>query len=43
MGSCISGGGGRNVIYDFWYLGKHGDESDQDIKMFYFWLIYDQY
>ena len=42
MWSCISGGGGDNVIHDFWYLEK-GDEGDNNIKMLYFWLIYAQY
>ena len=24
MESCIAGGGGGNVIHDFWYLGEGG-------------------
>ena len=38
MGSCISGGGGANVIHDFWYLGK-GEEGEGDTK--YLFLTFD--
>ena len=32
MRSCISGGGGGNVLHDFWYLGK-GDEGDTKLNV----------
>ena len=39
-GISYHGGGGGDVIHDFWYLGK-GDEGDKKLKCYTFvwWLI----
>ena len=38
MESCISGGGGGNVIHYLWYFGK-GVEGDKILKCFAFELF----